>query len=248
MKNLDWIKNDLIAHRGFHSLDKKIPENSLEAFAKAVENGYAIEFDVNVMKDGTVVVFHDKDLKRMCNDPRQLIDLTYDEIRNHRLLGTNQKIPTLQAVLDLVSGRVPLLIELKHHGNKALLCEKFMEIMPGYQGVWAVHSFHPMILLWFKKNHPQVIKGQISEFFRDDTDMSGLTKYLLKTMKLNIITKPDFINYGIRDMPNKYLDKAMKKGLVVIGYAAKTQAELDFVKSRYHNAVFELFTPKKQTA
>ena len=245
MKDLDWIKNDLIAHRGFHSLDKTVPENSLLAIRKAVENGYAIEFDINVLKDGTVVVFHDKDLERMCNDPRNLIDLSYDDIRNHCLLATDEKIPTLKEALSLVQGKVPLLIELKHHGDKVLLCEKFMEIMSGYKGIWAIHSFHPMILMWFKKNHPQVIKGQISEFFLNETDMSKLTKYLLRSMKLNILTKPDFINYGIRDMPNKYIDRAMKKGLVVIGYAAKTQAELDFVRSLYNNAVFEFFTPKK---
>ncbi|MFA5290543.1 MAG: hypothetical protein WC351_05820, partial [Candidatus Izemoplasmatales bacterium] len=113
-------------------------------------------------------------------------------------------------------------------------------------GLWAAQSFHPNIVLWFKKNHPEIPRGQISEYFHEEKDMKKITKYLLKTLKLNILTKPDFINYGLRDMPNRYLDRAKRKGLIVIGYAAKSQAELDQVKARYHNAVFEFFTPKEQ--
>lgn len=247
MKNLEWIKTGFIAHRGLHSLDKTIPENSLIAFTKAIEKGYGIEMDINVLKDGTVVVFHDKDLQRMCNDPRRLRDLAYEDIKDLKLLETAEKIPTLKETLALVKGQVPLLIEFKHHGDQKLLCESCMQLIADYQGLWAMHSFHPNILIWFKKNHPNVIRGQISEYFKSETDLSKINKYLLKTLSLNFLTKPDFINYGLKDMPNRYLDRAMKKGLVVIGYAAQTQEELDFAKKRYHNAVFEYFEPKRQT-
>ena len=67
----------------------------------------------------------------------------------------------------------------------------------------------------------------------------------MRSMFFNRFTKPDFISYGIHDMPNKYIDKAMKKGITIISYAARTQAQFDFVKSRYHNTVFEFFEPKK---
>ncbi len=247
MKNLEWIKTGLIAHRGLHSLDKAVPENSLLAFSKAIEKGYGIEMDINVLKDGTVVVFHDKDLKRMCNDQRQLKDVTSDDIKDLKLLDTAEKIPSLKETLSMVKGQVPLLIELKHHGDSLLLCESFIKLIQDYQGLWAMHSYHPKILIWFKKNNPEVIRGQISEYFKANTDLSKLSKCLLKTLSLNFLTKPDFINYGLKDMPNRYLNRAMRKGLVVIGYAAQTQQELDFVKAHYHNAVFEYFEPKRQT-
>ena len=246
MPNTDWIKTTLFAHRGFHSKDETIPENSLSAFKLALEKGYGIELDINLLQDGTVVVFHDKDLKRMTGDPRLLSEIGFNETKSLSLLKSKEKMPTLKEVLELVNGKVPLLIELKHHGDYIRLCENFVNLIENYQGLWAMHSFHPNILRWFRKNHPQIIRGQISEYFLEEHNMKKITKYLLKTLKFNILTKPHFINYGLRDLPNKYCDREMKKGRVVIGYAARSQAEFDKVTERYHNAVFEYFEPKSR--
>ena len=245
MKDLTWIRDNLIAHRGLYTKDQMIPENSLAAFKKAIQKGYSIELDLNVLKDGTVLAFHDHHFKRLCNDDRFLHDVTYPEMRDMKLFDTEEKIPTFKEVLNLVSGQVPLLIELKPHGDVVLLCESFMKTMDGYVGDWAVFSFHPNVVNWFKKHYPNVIRGQISEYFKSDTKMNFISKYLMKTMFFNRITKPDFISYGINDIPNKYLDKAMKKGTTVICYAARSQEQFDFVKSHYHNTVFEFFEPKK---
>jgi hypothetical protein len=75
--------------------------------------------------------------------------------------------------------------------------------------------------------------------------MNKINKFLMKHLWVNWYSKPDFINFGIHDMPNKYLDRAQKKGITVIGYAAHSQKELDWVKSYYSNAVFEFFIPKE---
>ncbi|MCF7930354.1 MAG: hypothetical protein K9L02_02465 [Acholeplasmataceae bacterium] len=244
MKDLSWIQNNLIAHRGLYSKDQSIPENSIASFKRAMDKGYSIEFDVNVLKDGTVLVFHDYNFNRICNDSRELKDVTYDQCKHLTLFDTDELIPTLSQTLNLVSGQVPLLIELKPHGDVILLCESFMKTMMDYQGVWAVFSFHPKVVSWFKKNYPDVIRGQISEYFKNDKDMNPIAKHLMKTMFFNRFTKPDFISYGIYDMPNKYLNRSMKKGITVISYAARSQQDFDFVKSHYHNTVFEFFEPK----
>ncbi len=245
MKDMTWIKESFIAHRGFHSIDKAVPENTMLAFKLAIEKGYAIEMDINVCQDGTVVVFHDPNLLRLCGVDKHLSDVQYDEIKNLKILNSTETIPTLKQVLEYVNGRVPLLIELKPLGNNDLLCEQFMEVMKDYRGVYAMHSFHPKTVYWFKKHHPKIIRGQVTEFFRDDLKMKRIVKYLMKSMILNIFTKPDFINYGVHDMPNIYLDKAMKKGITCIGYASRNQEEFDFVKKYYHNSVFEYFEPRK---
>lgn len=244
MRDLTWITEDFIAHRGLHTLDKTVPENTLLSFQKAIEKGYAIEFDINVMKDGTVVCFHDSDFRRLCNVDKKLSELTYDEISEFRILNSEEHIPSLKEVLDFVNGRVPLLIELKPYGDKHLLCRQFMEVMKGYSGVWSMQSFHPMIVYWFRKNHPDVIRGQIAEYFKDDPKMKKITKYLLKSMLLNFITKPDFINYGLKDMPNKYIDRQMRRGMTVITYASQSQEQFDMVKKHYYNSVFEYFIPR----
>ncbi len=244
MKNLNWIQNNLIAHRGLHSIDLSVPENSIASYTKALEKGYSIELDINVLKDGTVLAFHDHHFKRMCNDDRELRDVTYEECKNLKLLKTEEKIPKFDQVLKIINGKVPLLIELKPHGDVIFLCESFMKTIQDYQGAWAIFSFHPKVVSWFKKYHPEIIRGQISEYFKDDKKMNFIAKYLMKSLFFNRFTKPDFVSYGIYDMPNKYLDKLMKKGLTVISYAARSQKEYDFVKSHYHNTVFEFFEPK----
>lgn len=245
MKDLTWIRNGLIAHRGLHTIDKTVPENTLLAFENAIKRGYGIEFDINVMKDGTVVCFHDPDFKRLCGVDKPLSELNFDEISSYRILNSDEHIPSLKEVLDFVGGKVPLLIELKPLGDNSLLCSRFMEVMKDYKGVWAMHSFHPMTVYWFKKNHSEIIRGQVTEYFNDDPKMKRITKWIMKSMILNIFTKPDFINYGVKDMPNKYIDRQMKRGMTVIGYASQSQEQFDMVKKHYHNSVFEYFLPKQ---
>ena len=247
MKNLAWIKESLIAHRGLHSKDKTVPENSISAIKKAIDKGYGIEIDINVLGDGNVVVFHDNNLKRLCGIDKYLKDLNYNDIKEMKLLNSEEKIPLLKEVLELVNGQVPLLIELKPKGDNRLLFKSFIKTIRDYKGIYAIHSFSPQIVYWFKKYHPEIIRGQITEYFKDDLKISKFRKYLMKSMAFNFITKPDIINYGIYDLPNKYCDKLHKKGMVIIAYAAQNQKDFDMVKTHYDNSVFEYFIPKLKT-
>ena len=81
------------AHRGYH--DKPVvPENSLPAFRRAIERGFGAELDVHLLKDGTLAVFHDSDLKRCANVEGEIEDLTLDELKQLRLEGTDEQIPS----------------------------------------------------------------------------------------------------------------------------------------------------------
>ena len=82
------FQNVNFAHRGLHSRDKSVPENSLEAFELASRAGYGIELDVQLSKDGQVVVFHDDDLKRVCGVDCRVDEKTYAELTELRLCGT----------------------------------------------------------------------------------------------------------------------------------------------------------------
>ncbi|HAX02342.1 MAG: hypothetical protein A2Y45_03515 [Tenericutes bacterium GWC2_34_14] len=246
LKDLSWLHDFHIAHRGLHSKDGLIPENSKSAFDLALKAGYAIECDVNVLKDGTAVVFHDHTLKRLSDDHRLLSEVNWSDVENIHLGKTTEKIVRFDSFLKDVNGQTPLLIELKPHGNTKLLCQSVMMSLKDYQGQFAIFSFHPKVVYYLKKHHPEVIRGQIAESFRQDTRMPKMVKWMMKKMIFNVITKPDFISYGIKDLPNKQLDRLKQKGLTIISYAAQSQAQLDFVKSHYHNVVFEYFTPTKK--
>ena len=120
------------AHRGLHG--EGVPENSLAAFKKAVENGHGIELDLQLSADGEVMVFHDYTLKRMTGEAGLLSEKTAEELRSLRLAGTDEHIPTLREVLELVDGQVPLLVELKGENLSAALPPKADEIRSSLRG------------------------------------------------------------------------------------------------------------------
>lgn len=100
-----------IAHRGYH--DQVSPENSMEAFEKAVAAGLPFECDVHLTKDGQVVVSHDSLLKRMTGKEGKIEELTLAELRAGYKLPNGADLPLLKEVLDFVQERVPIVVEIK---------------------------------------------------------------------------------------------------------------------------------------
>ncbi len=243
MKQMDWLKDTYITHRGLHGVSGLV-ENTRKSFTEAIKHGFGIEIDTNILKDGTVVVFHDKNLKRLCGVDRFLKDVTYDEIKDLKIIGTNETIPTLAEVLKLIGGSVPLMIEVKPFGDKKAHAKAVKAALQAYPHTFAVQSYDPSLVYWFKKHAPEFIRGQISEYFTE-SKMSSIMRKLLRRMVFNGLTKPDFINYRLEDMPNKYIEKARQKGMLVLAYAARSPKALDYARKAFDNAVFENFIPKK---
>ncbi len=183
------------AHRGLYG--GEIPENSLAAFTAAVDAGYGIELDVQLSADGEVMVFHDAALERMTGEAGKLCEKNLAELSGMRLDGTEHGIPTFREVLAAVDGKVPLLVELKGENTDTSVCEAVDRILREYHGAYLIESFNPLLLRWYKKNHPEVLRGQLT------TNLSkGLGKNmrnrLLDSLLLNMVTRPDFLAYDIR--------------------------------------------------
>lgn len=182
------------AHRGLHG--NGIPENSMAAFRAALEKGYGIELDIHLMADGELAVIHDTSLKRTAGVDVKITDLTTADLENYPLEGTEEKIPLFSQVLELYAGKAPLIIELKADGNHHALVEAACRAMEGYTGVYCMESFDPRCILELKKNHPQVIRGQLSQnFLRSDVKLNPALKLAMTHNLLNFVTKPDFVAY-----------------------------------------------------
>ena len=162
--------------------------------------------DVHLLSDGNVVVFHDDDLKRMIGVDRKLKKYDYKSISNLKLQGTNEKIPLLKEVLQLVDGRVPIIIELKYDVKCGLLEEKVAKLLQNYKGEYAVKSFNPFSIYYFKRKYPKIIRGQLVSDFKNNR-MSIIKKRVLKSMIFNKITKPDFISCNIDFLKSKKIQK-----------------------------------------
>lgn len=232
-----WLFSRPIAHRGLHCADA--PENSIAAFARAIENGYAIELDVRPIDDGTIVVFHDDKLTRMTDRDGYVCNLTASDLNEIRLNGSDEHIPTFKEVLDFVAGRTPILIEIKNEGKVGALEQATLELLNGYNGEYAIQSFNPYSVEYFKKNAPQIVRGQLSCFFTG-SDISAIKRYFLKRLKLNKIASPDFVSYCFEDLPNKYVTKTK---LPVLAWTVRSNAEMEKVLPYCDNIIFESFIP-----
>ena len=161
-----WLTNKFIAHRGLWN--ENLSENTLPAFENAINNGYAIETDVWLIKDGTLVIYHDDDLKRLCGVNKFVTDIeNLDELKSYRINGKFE-IPTLDEVLSLVNGKTELLIEIKTYKFDGKTEKAIYEKLKDYKGVYAIEGFNPYSVLWYKQNAPQILRGQLSGFFENN--------------------------------------------------------------------------------
>ncbi|MBQ6263610.1 MAG: glycerophosphodiester phosphodiesterase [Clostridia bacterium] len=192
-----------IAHRGLFSADQTVPENSLAAFSRACESGYGMELDVQLSRDGQVVVFHDDTLNRMCGVNSRVDELSYNELHELSLKKTDQRIPLFSEVLETVAGREPLIVELKTCGKRAELCKKTYDLLNGYEGEYCIESFDPFIVRWFKKNAKQVFRGFLSQPPKHygDSFKDKITGTLLGRLLFNFFARPEFIAYKIGKKP-----------------------------------------------
>ena len=240
-----WLLSKPIAHRGLHT--EEIPENSLGAFSNAIEHGYPIELDVRLTDDDKVVVFHDDSLGRMTGKDGYISKINSDALVDYKLLNGEKKptqfyIPTLQEVLDLVDGKVPLLIEIKNQGAVGLLEKKTAEILRTYSGECAVQSFNPYSIEYFKDNMPDLPRGILSCYFTKKDLKNPLKRHVLKTLKLNKVARPDFISYCAENLPNRYVSKTK---LPVLAWTVRSNETAQRLSTIANNIIFEKFTPKE---
>ena len=210
--NISFLKSPLIAHRGIHT---KYRENTLPAFRRAIIEGYTIELDVHLTTDNKVIVYHDDNLKRLTGINKEIKKCSYQEIQNII------KVPTLEEVLNLVNGKVPIIIELKYDTKPGKLEQKTAKILENYKGEFTIQSFSPLSLIWFRKNKKEYPRGYlINSIF----NKNPITKYLLNKRILTSIIKPNYIGINLKYLKNKRIQKLRKKYLI-IGYTINTNKE-----------------------
>lgn len=235
------------AHRGLHDNESQAPENSMKAFEKAVEAGYGIEMDIQLTKDRIPVVFHDFTLKRVCGQEGKVCDYTYEELQAFSLCGSKERIPRFQDVLERVNGRVPLIVELKVEWMDIGVCPLADRLLREYRGLYCIESFNPMALLWYRRYHNDVMRGQLSDAFLRTGEFQGALYRILQNLLLNWMTKPDFIAYNHKyaDTISRRLCRSLYKNLAV-GWTIKSQEELEEAKESFDLIIFDSFLPKKE--
>ncbi len=244
---LEEMKGVKFAHRGLHS--DTVPENSLTAFRLAKEQGFGIELDVRLTKDGELIVFHDGTLERMCATDGKIVDYTYGELKELSLLGTTDTIPLFSDVLKLIDGAVPLLIEMKcFNGEENGVADKLAEVIKDYQGKYIVESFNPFTLREFKKVMPEVPIGFLStRYSHSEKYKHSPLHFLLQHLYFNFLMRPSFIAYEKDGYAEPNLIYVRKKFMpALITWTVKSEEEeKEAIAHGFDTVIFENYIPKK---
>jgi len=240
------LQGRCFAHRGYH--DKpQIPENSIPAFKRAIERGWGAELDVHLLKDGTLAVFHDSELKRCTGVDGIIEDLDLASLMELRLEGTDNQIPLFDEVLNLFEDKQPLIIELKtYKGNANALAEAVCSRLDSYKGDFVIESFDPIAVASVRKLRPSICRGQLSQdFSKDHAGLPGYQRYLLTNLLLNVIAVPDFIAYKFEDSMNFNNRLCLKLwGCQEVNWTIRSKADFDEVINRGSIPIFECFDPE----
>ena len=217
MKNIDFLKRSLIAHRGLHNL--QIPENTLPAFVKCVDKNYIIELDIHILSDNTIVIYHDHNLKKLTGVNKVIETLSYAQLSQIKI-NKKYTIPTLKQVMHIVNGSVPILIEVKDVDNNSKFEEELVKILDEYKGEFAIQSMNPFVIDWFYKNRKDYVVGLI---IFNDLNYKLVKKYT---------SKIDFLSVYKKQLPFK-----TKK--IVLGWTIRKMVEYEKYKLLCDNLICE---------
>ncbi len=232
-----------IAHRGLHRKDKSVPENSLAAFCAAADRGYGVEFDVHITADDELVVFHDDSLERMCACQGNVHEMSWAELSQLRLAESGEGMPLLSEVLDVIDGRVPIILEIKRGPKNRQLCRKIYDELCFYKGAVCIESFDPFIVAWWRKNAPEMLRGQLScEFKSLKKATNFFNAFMVSNLLSNFISRPNFIAYGLCDKKPLPVRLCEKMGAMKIAWTSR-----DWLNEKDNDAViFEFYRPRRK--
>ena len=189
--------NRNFAHRGLHDQRRTVPENSLAAFRLAKEHGYGVELDVHLTLDNKLVVFHDDTTDRVCGVPGRVEDMSWPQLSALRLCGTDERMPLLREVLELMGGKYPIIVELKRGSRNVKLCRMVLRELEQYSGPVCIESFDPFIVAWFRKHAPGILRGQLTDSPKNLSKGASWPESLaLGNLLTNFLARPQFIAHG----------------------------------------------------
>lgn len=236
----DWLTARPIAHRGYHDMNQTVFENTLGAFRRAVDAGFAIECDLQYAADGVPMVFHDGTLDRLCTMKGAVRSKLSSELAQMAIGGSRERIPTVPQLLEVVSGKVPLVIELKGcKGDDEGFAGAVLEALEGYDGPLALMSFDTWLIEELAALEPPMPLGLTAEGTREaDFDRHRAV------MKLGL----NFISYNYHHLPNPFIDEEKAKGTAIVTWTVRDAEGCAATEAYADQMTFEGFDPRAAIA
>ena len=239
-----------IAHRGLHNAKRGIIENTGPAFEAAIAKGYGIECDVRPAAEGLPVVFHDEALSRLVAGRGPVAKVTERQLQSLRHRVGGAPILTFDDLLELVSGRVPLLVEIKsewHPPQKSFLA-KLAASASAYRGPIALMSFDPAVMTVIRSLAPKLPRGMISGSYVGagwwSRKISAKRGAALRDLLESAPVAPDFYAYDVNALPTPVTEYArIVQGLPLLTWTVRTAKQRRIAASFADAMIFEGFEP-----
>ncbi|MGR3660856.1 MAG: glycerophosphodiester phosphodiesterase family protein [Paracoccaceae bacterium] len=235
-----------LAHRGYYDVASGCPENSIAAFGAAIENGYGMELDVQISADGRAMVFHDYDLARLTGNQGVVQQHSAHALGELTLLGSDEKIQTLENVLKAVAGRAPLLIEIKDQdgalgANVGALEKAVAKALNAYQGPVAVISFNPHSVIAFAEYAPDTPRGLATGDFSENIwpQIPEETRNRLRDIPDLKRSGASFISHKVSDLERPLVQSIKASGMPVLCWTVTSQEVEDTARRCADNITFE---------
>ncbi|ARU14928.1 glycerophosphodiester phosphodiesterase family protein [Croceicoccus marinus] len=217
-----WLTDWTYAHRGLHGPDGAL-ENSLPAFRAAIARGHGIECDIQQSRDGCAMVFHDWTLDRLTDERGAVRERNAADLQRIGLHQASGTIPTLDAMLRLVAGRVPILVEVKSRRDVDWrpLARAAQRALAPYRGPAALMSFDPDIVHWLLRHSRRPVGMVIG---RGEWQRAGGRGGFAAWRGLAIQRlDPDFIACDIADLPDPWIARLRAQGLPVLSWTIRSR-------------------------
>ena len=221
-----WLKDWVYAHRGLHGLGRV--ENSPSAFRAAIEAKLGIECDIQRSRDGMAMVYHDWDFARLHGRRETGESLDAADWRALRYADSEESPFALDDLLDLIAGRVPLLIEIKSRPRYSVgrSCERVIAALAAYRGLHAVMSFDPRVPRWLRRHSPETVCGLVMR-----EDKHGHTQQAWQRHVALWVAKPDFIAYHVAALPNRFATGLRCYGMPLLTWTVNSPETLAIARA-----------------
>jgi glycerophosphoryl diester phosphodiesterase len=244
---MDWLRTTDFAHRGLHGHIERCPENSMPAIEEAIDHGYGIEIDIQRSMDNEAIVFHDLSLKRLTGKKGLVANLQAHELRKIRFRGSSHTIPTLKQVLDLVEGRVPLLLEIKNApGIPGMLEMRVAELIRRYSGPLAVMSWTPTIVKTLALLAPGIPSGRVISKLTDlqvPERAKWLQKMLTPKIGFDSSTNRQFAACALKSLLSEHVPEERVGGAPLLTWTVTSSEEARRARALADGIIFEGFRP-----
>ncbi len=237
-----------LAHRGLHDLARGRPENSRAGIRAAIERGYGVEIDLQLSADGQAMVFHDYDLARLTAETGPIRQRSAARLQQIALRhGDGETIATLPEILELIGGRVPLLIELKDQdgamgpGIGALELATARALL-GYGGEVALMSFNPHSTAELARRIPHLPSGLVTcAYDPGEWHLPPQTCARLRGIPDFDTSGACFISHDRSDLRNPRVRELRARGMPVLCWTVVSPSQEAEARRYADNVTFERY-------